>query len=158
MANVQFDHAVDSHIACPFRLTTTTMYLNTCISTPICTQKSVRLNDLWRITTLLSSQESFNFLFVFILFIIKRMHDLKQWLLPKVKAAFENQKRKYHEWYWLPPISVDKDQMDFLQALSDYLEWCFEEPIEEQNHMLQTVHDILQQKITDSQSALRRIA
>ncbi len=89
---------------------------------------------------------------------INQRHDLKQWLIPKVKAAFENMKTKHHEGYWLPPSPVDPIHIEFLQALFEYLDWCFEEPIEERNRMLQTVHDLLQRKIAENQSAIRRIA
>ena len=91
-------------------------------------------------------------------FTIRQGHDLKQWLLPKVKAAFENLKRKHHEGHWLPPSPIDEVNMEFLQALFEYLDWCFEEPIEERNRMLQTVHDLLRQKIAENHSAIRRIA
>jgi len=91
-------------------------------------------------------------------FTIKQGHDLKQWLLPKVKAAFENMKRKHLDGYWLPPSPVEPIHMEFLQALFEYLDWCFEEPIEERNRMLQTVHDLLQRKIAENHSAIRRIA
>lgn len=91
-------------------------------------------------------------------FTIKQRHDLKQWLLPKVKAAFENMKRKHLDGYWLPPSPVEPIHMEFLQALFEYLDWCFEEPIEERNRMLQTVHDLLRRQIIQNQSAIRRIA
>ncbi len=93
------------------------------------------------------------------MFTIHQKHDLKQWLLPKVKAAFENQKRQYNEGYRFPPTAIDDVQLDFLKDLFEFLDYCFQEPIEEREHLLQIVYRILQQKIQQNQAiSIRRIA
>jgi len=95
-----------------------------------------------------SLQESFEFLFAFITYCLKQEEPLKQWLLPRAKAAFEEQKQKFYDKTYQYQPSIVNVPHEFLVELFGFLSPCFKQPPFMWQQLLRRAYEILNEQIS----------
>jgi hypothetical protein len=97
-----------------------------------------------------SSQESFEFIFAFIKSCLKQEQQLRQWLLPRAKAAFEEQKQKFYDKTYQYQPSIMDIPHEFFVQLFGFLLHCFQQPPIIRQQLLHQAYEIFNEQLSQN--------